>query len=722
MAAWKFVGGDIFAAFDPDEQNFAKFSCRFETTEKIVDIVKKTEKIVVKISNGYSNPEVLLSRESISEETIVDVLTKYGISVSNQKPVRRLVKEILTDTEEIAPKTLVFNTLGFVTIDNKEYYLADKLYCNSQSILDGATCSSSEMKPKGTLKQYRRFLIKEATQSPKLTLAFSLGVTAPVAHILKKHGVFSETLLWCACGQSSVGKTTTLRAMLSIFGNSEYLLSNLNATGNALETQVSSLSGYPFVADEATRSKLDFDELIYSLSSGKGKRRCNGDGTLKDLVTFSGAAFFSSEQPILDKCAEQGGEEARVIEFEMDWFDGNSSKAERFLNFFNNHYGVAIDPLAHLFLDIGIQKKIVKHFLKAQRKLAEKVCIKNGIDKRIVQRLAIIAVSCWLLQKAIKVDMHIDGLVHLLFEVFEDKQSRICRTDAESLLLQLFVEDYISNKSSYCDDPMIEKGTRHQRYILQPKQGSMRGMVSKFQGRDCLWLPVSVFNEILSRQSTYGASTAKRILHEKGHLQKFEKSYYRWFNFGPTSANAYCIFLPATLQTHEEPIELPQEDCLDIVPPEKLIAGFVGLTVQEHAMILNSALAERLRVKKEKELYLHTWGARDFLVLSTKKSDSAIRLNFQKADSSFVTTDDRLSEILRTINISIKGRERILFTDIELQSQDSCAIIHTSNPFGQYTDQIKDTDPYDIPNVFGSQSPLKIKNKQRKNLLENNNL
>jgi hypothetical protein len=174
------------------------------------------------------------------------------------------------------------------------------------------------------------------------------------------------------------------------------------------------------------------------------------------------------------------------------------------------------------------------------------------------------------------------------------------------------------------------------------------------------------------------------------------------------------------LQTHEEPIELPQEDCLDIEPPEKLIAGFVGLTVQEHAMILNRALAERLGVKKEKELYLHTWGAKDFLVLSTKKSDSAIQLNFQKVDGSFVATDDRFSDVLRASKLSVKGRERILFTDIELQSQDSCAIIHTSNPFGQYTDQIKDTDPYDIPTVFGSQSPLIINNKQRKNLLKNN--
>ena len=721
MALWKIKGKKIWVAEDEDNPKYTPLCCLFEVIEKIVDSLSGKEKVKIRISNGYRNPEITIDRKEISEGGIIEELTTYGVSIFINDTTKEIVKSVLLDTETSAPTTMHHSRVGFVNIDGKEIFLNHKAYGDIPDWLSESTFVNEQLAPRGTLSDYRKFILMEIAENPKLSLALSLGVTAPVAHILKKHGVFYETLLWGFCGESSTGKTTSLLTMLSIFGNGHYLLSNLNSTGNALAAQISSQSGYPFVADEATRSKLDFDELIYSLSSGKGKRRCNGDGTLKDLVTFSGAAFFSSEQPILDKCTEQGGEEARVVEFELNWFDGDSQKAERFLRFFNKHHGVAIEPLARLFLDNNIQKKIANHFLKAQRKLAEKVRIKNGIDKRIVQRLAIIAVSCWLLQKAIKVDLHIDRLVHLLFEVFEDKQSRICRTDSESLLLQLFVEDYIANKSSYGDDPMIEKGTRHQRYILQYKQGSMRGMVSKFQGRDCLWLPVNVFNEILSRQSTYGASTAKRILHEKGHIQKFDKSYYRWQNFGPTSANAYCIFLPNTLQTHEEPIKLPQEDCLDIEPPKKLIAGFVGLTVQEHAMILNSTLAERLGLKKEKELYLHTWGAKDFLVLSTKKSDSAIRLNFQKADSSFVATDDRLSEILRISNLTIKGRERILFTDIDLQSQDSCAVIHISNPFGQYTDQIKDIAPYDIPNTSGSQSPLKIKNKQNKNLLENNN-
>lgn len=701
MAAWRFEGDEIFVALDDDEVDFQRFSCRFETIEKVVDILTGEERVVVKITNSYSNPCITLARESLSETTIVDILTKYGVSVSNQNAVRRIVKEILIETEADANINLLFNKLGFVNINGEEMFLADRLYSATPTIYASAVCASSEMKPRGTFNEYRDFLLNEVCKYPKLSLALALGVTAPVAHILKKYGVFYETLLWSFCGESSSGKTTSLLMMLSQFGNPQYLLSNLNATSNALAAQVSAQSGFPFVADEATRSKVDFDELIYSLSSGKGKRRCNGDGRVKELVNFSGAAFFSSEQPILDKCTQQGGEEARVIEFELNWFDGDDKKAENFLDFFNNHYGVAIEPLANLILEKDIQKKIIKHFKKAKESISEKVLIRDGIDKRIIQRLAIIAVAAWLLQKAIKVDLHIEAIVELLIEIFEDKQTRICRTKGEELLIQLFVEDYIHNKSNYADNPSIKKGVHHQRFELQYTKSSIRGMVSKFQGRDCLWIPMDIFNEILAKQSTYGSNTAKKKLHNKGYLKKFGNSYYQWFNFGATSANAYCVFLPENTVEQEIVAAEINDTPLKIEAPSKLVAGFVSLTSQSCAMVLNLELAQQFKIKKSKNLFLHVWGAKEFLVLSNKVSEGAIKLNFQKIESSFVATDDRLLDALKAANLSIKRCERLLLTDIKIQSSKSTsAIIYTANPHGQWGGQINDKSPYDTEDVY----------------------
>ena len=716
MPAWKIIGNEIFVAYDDEEQNFVPYSCRFETTEKIVDVLTNQEEIVVKIFNGYTDPEIKIDRKIITETMIVKELTRYGVSIPDQEDDQLLAKSILTETEKNANQILQFSKLGFEKIQGEEVYLADRLYTSHPSYLENATCAFSEMKSQGTLKQYRRFLIKEVSQRPKLALALALGVTAPVAHILKMHGVFYETLLWSFCGESSTGKTTSLLAMLSLFGNPQYLISNLNATSNALATQVSAQSGFPFVADEATRSKIDFDELIYSLSSGKGKRRCNGDGSLKKLVNFSGAAFFSSEHSILDQCSEQGGEEARVIEFELNWFDQDRKKADEFLRFFNTHYGVAAEPLARLILDNKIQRKIVSHFEKALDRLAQKVVIKDGIDARIVQRLAIIAVSCWLLQKAIRVDFHIEDIIDLLVDVFDEKQTRICRADGTERLIQLFAEDYIHNSDKYFVNPDAKKSARHASFSPPSNMRSMRGMLSNFQGRKCLWLPADTFNEILARQTTYGTSTAKKKLHEQGYLKKFGSAYYKWCNFGAISTNAYCVFLPEQNDPAKEIIEADESCSLQVVPAPTLIAGFVSLTAQQIDMVINAELAAQLKLQNKGRLFLHTWGGKEFLLLSVKPSDKAISLVFEKVGNAFVASDVTIATWLQAINLKVARKERLLLTDITIFDKAPSAAIYIDNPHGQRIEKIDNHDPYRILQPVGRKTS--INNSQIHSLLE----
>lgn len=700
MAAWKFVGGEIFAAFDEDEVNFQRFSYRFETVRKLVDTISGVEELEIKVTNGYRNPTFKITRKDVDEGKIINKLAKYGVSLENCEEFQVLAKQIIFETESKLPQTITHNELGFVEIENTECFLADKLYVYDDQFKLRSVCAAPQMKPKGTFKQYRDFILAEVCNSPKLSLAFVLGVTAPVSYILKKHGAFYETLLWSFCGESSSGKTTSLLSMLSIFGNGQFLLSNLNATSNALAAQISGQSGFPFCADEATRSNIDFDELIYSLSSGKGKLRCNGDGTLKKPVNFSGAAFFSSEQPILDKCTEQGGEEARVVEFEIDWFDGDGEKAERFLRFFNTHYGVVAPHLAALILNPKIQRAVVRNFNRFYSMLKKMIQTRDGIDNRILQRFAIICTACWLLEKALKVGLHMDAIVKLLTEVFQEKQTRICRTDGTERLLQLFVEDLIHNRDQYLLDKDVKKSARHSSYI--PHVGSLRGISSTFQGKPCVWLPSDTFNEILNRQSTYGANTAKKKLHEGGYLCKFGEAYYRWHNFGTTSANAYCIFLPQQLNVSQYPTNSANNSTLSTAPPPKMVAGFVSLTSQQTDMVINKSLADALGVKTSKDLFLHTFGAKDFLILDTTPSDSALKLTFTKTNDSFVSTNPKILDVLKTANIHVGRLTRLLITDISISSKQPCATIFVQNPYGQWCGSINNASPYQTSDVFNN--------------------
>jgi hypothetical protein len=221
--------------------------------------------------------------------------------------------------------------------------------------------------------------------------------------------------------------------------------------------------------------------------------------------------------------------------------------------------------------------------------------------------------------------------------------------------------------------------------------------VNRFKGRECLWLPSDVFDEILNRQSTYGAGTAKKKLHEKGYLEKFGNAYYRWHNFGATSCKAYCVYLPQNAEPIREDEVIEVDRSLKIESKPMLIAGFVGLTSQHVAMIMNEELAEKVGAKNGKTLFLHTWGAKEFLALTEKESETAIPLEFHKDGNAYVAMDDRLSAGLQAAKLAVNRRERILLSDILVQDGTATAIIYVDNPFGQTHEKIDDRFPYRIP-------------------------
>ena len=333
-----------------------------------------------------------------------------------------------------------------------------------------------------------------------------------------------------------------------------------------------------------------------------------------------------------------------------------------------------------------------------------------------MQRLAIIAVSCWLLQKAVRVDFHIADIVDLLLDVFDEKQTRICRADGTERLIQLFSEDYLHNREKYSHNTIANKSTRHASFKQPSLIGSLRGVASQFQGRNCLWLPTDTFNEILSRQTTFGASTAKKKLSEKGYLQKFGTAYYKWYNFGTTSTNAYCVFLPEQNEPAQEFIEADETCSLQVVPSPTLIAGFVSLTAQQTDMVINTELAAQLKLKNKGQLFLHAWGGKEFLLLSAKPSDKAIPLTFEKVGNSFVASEVSIEPLLQAVNLKVPRKERLLLSDITIFGKAPTATIYIDNPHGQRLERIDDHDPYRILQPFSRNTATN--NSQMHSLIE----
>lgn len=162
---------------------------------------------------------------------------------------------------------------------------------------------------------------KDVLGHPNMELALAIGVSAPTASLLQEVGLFTEVPLWGIIGESSTGKTTALRLMASVFGSPKEgtgLIKDFHATDTAIFAMLQDC-GMIHLFDEATlRERDNFSSMLYSLSKGVDKLRCNSDGTLKERQSFSGSVVITGEQSLLEQSSVNLGLYARMVEVYFD--------------------------------------------------------------------------------------------------------------------------------------------------------------------------------------------------------------------------------------------------------------------------------------------------------------------------------------------------------------------------------------------------------------------
>jgi hypothetical protein len=124
-------------------------------------------------------------------------------------------------------------------------------------------------------------------------------------------------------------------------------------------------------------------------------------------------------------------------------------------------------------------------------------------------------------------------------------------------------------------------------------------------------------------------------------------------------------------------------------------------------MLLNAELAAQLQIRQLKPMFLHLWGAKEFLLLSSQPSDNAVKVSFRKVNDVYVSTDGIISAVLQAANLFLTSRNRLFLTDIRISGKPPSATIEISNPNGQCYGQIDDHDPYCISDIFPKVSPQK---------------
>lgn len=151
----------------------------------------------------------------------------------------------------------------------------------------------SHFKQRGTLADWQRELAALCVGNSRLTFCVSAAFAGA---LLRFSGQSSGG--FHLMGNSTVGKTTALRAAASVFGGRDYMRS-WRATSNAMESTAAQHSDGLLILDEIGQVEpREVGDIVYMIGNEQGKGRATRNATAKPVLTWR-LLFLSSGEKTL---------------------------------------------------------------------------------------------------------------------------------------------------------------------------------------------------------------------------------------------------------------------------------------------------------------------------------------------------------------------------------------------------------------------------------------
>lgn len=315
-----------------------------KTGEIITIEVTKTPIIISKklkeIETNREKTEIIYLADNLKKSIVIDKgviastreileLANYGILVNSNNA--KLLVQYLYDFESAnlkkIPILLMSKKLGWY----KEMFIPYEpniIVEQNDTLFEGLT-------PAGTLEEWLQ-KIKEFRFNEAFRFMLSASFTAPILRLLNRRIFLVH--LW---GDSRSGKTATLKAALSVWGNPDDLVVTFNATKVGLEKIASFYNDLPIGIDErqVANNQEFIENLVYMLSLGKGKLRGSKYGGLQPLSTWHTVILSTGEDPLSNATTNEGVF-TRTIEINLKPFN-DETEARQCYQVIQSNYGLA---------------------------------------------------------------------------------------------------------------------------------------------------------------------------------------------------------------------------------------------------------------------------------------------------------------------------------------------------------------------------------------------
>lgn len=243
----------------------------------------------------WACPMELLAGDGIEFRRI---LLSEGLRIAPGSKARNLLS-VYVQTARVKARAVCTDRTGW---HDGAYVLADATIGEKdERVLLQTAAEPPKMRQAGSLEDWQRSIAALCRGNSRLTLAVSAAFAAPLIELV---GDESGGIHYV--GDSSKGKTATLRAAASVYGAPEYL-HRWRATANGLEAVATTHNDALLVLDEL--SQVDAREagaVAYMLANGTGKHRARRDGLARPTATWRLLFLSAGEVGLADHMRDAG--------------------------------------------------------------------------------------------------------------------------------------------------------------------------------------------------------------------------------------------------------------------------------------------------------------------------------------------------------------------------------------------------------------------------------
>ncbi len=330
--------------------------------ERLINLDTNLEKIKLAFYKDQKWQTVIVEKTTIASKSKILQLANFGIEVNenNAKELITYLSDVL-ELNDIKPKVST-NHLGWIDKDFVPY--TDKYVLDVDKEFKQKIDSITK---NGNYEDWKDYIRNLRKNSKTLRFMIAASFAGVLVRIFKLNTCIVH--LW---GKSGNGKTVAEMVCASIWGRPDNnMISNLSNTAIANERLCNFYRNMPIFLDELQIAKArykSFDEVIYTLTEGKGKERGTVDNGIREQTSWQTIIILNGEEPITSDTSKEGVKN-RVIEINDDTpiiEDGNAT-----VKFIQDNYGYAGKEFIDLIADREQLEQVNNKFAKDISELTE---------------------------------------------------------------------------------------------------------------------------------------------------------------------------------------------------------------------------------------------------------------------------------------------------------------------------------------------------------------